>query len=242
MNTLLPLLPQVVHLWLIKISDFILDESSLLSLLSPDEVERAMRFHFPLHRQQFIITRGLLRKTLSRYTGSAAKEIAFIYGPQGKPFLKDNSDDLQFNVSHSADLAVFAVTTQQNIGVDIEKIEPPFKEDVARRFFSQKEYTQLLSLTDEDQIKVFFQIWAKKEALIKALGQGLWTSLSSFSVSIMPGDEAVRLTHLQETYLYHVKNFLTPEGYQAAFATSEPIQQCVYYSAHTGLILPSMPS
>lgn len=228
MYTLIQINPHHVHLWLAKLSAFAVVEQSLLALLSPDETERAMRFHFPLHRQRFIIARGLLRKTVSLYTGIAPEEIAFTFGHHGKPYLQNNELNLQFNVSHSADLAVFAFTTQQEIGVDIEKMEPHFNKEIAKRFFSPQEYRQLMALSADEKIKGFYQVWARKEAIIKALGEGLFTSLADFSVSLQHSKESIMLTHLKHEYSYHVESFFAADEYQAAFATLEPIESIVY--------------
>lgn len=217
-----------VHLWLAELLDFTSDEQALLALLSPDEVKRAMRFHFPLHKQRFIISRGLLRKTLSLYTGIAPDQIVFNYGAHGKPCLQVNPDALQFNVSHSADLAVFALTTHQEIGVDIEKIEPDFREDVAKRFFSSQEYAQLMDLTGSARNKAFYQIWSRKEALIKAMGKGLFTPLTDFSINLSQTKESVSLMYSGQQVNYYIENIYVPDGYQAAIATVEPIENIIY--------------
>lgn len=213
-----------VHLWLAELLDFTSDEQALLALLSPDEIKRAMRLQLPLHKQRFIISRGLLRKTLSLYTGIAADKIEFNYGEHGKPFLLVNPDAIQFNVSHSGDLVVFAFTIQQEIGVDIEKIESGFREDVAKRFFSAEEYNQLMELMGALRDKGFYQIWSRKEAIIKAAGKGVFTPLMEFSVSILQSKEMV--THPQ--FKYYIENIYVPEGYQAALATSEVVENIVY--------------
>lgn len=217
-----------IHLWLAKLPEFESHVDMLLTLLSPDEVKRAERFHFPLHRKRYIITRGLLRKILNLYTKIASDQIVFTYGPHGKPYLADNTFNLQFNISHSADMAVFAFTTLQEIGVDIEKIEPGFKEEVAKRFFSKEEYVQLMALSGHEQIKRFYQIWCRKEAVIKTLGQGLFIAPESFSTNLPHNKETISLTHSQQTYQYYIENLTAPEGYQAAFATLEPIEKVIY--------------
>jgi len=228
MRTLITIDPCQVHLWLIKLSDFTSIEQSLLALLHPNETERAMRLHFALHRQRFIIARGLLRKTLNLYTGIEPEKITFNLGRHGKLYLQDNTLNLQFNVSHSDDFAVFALTIQQEIGVDIEKMAPHFNKKVAERFFSKQEYIQLMALSPKERIEGFYQIWTKKEAIIKALGEGLFTSLADFSVSLRQAKESVMLTYLKNQYNYHVESFLLPEDYQVAFATLEPITNIVY--------------
>ncbi len=198
---------QTVHVWLAELSDFKSDMKALLAFLSPDEVMRAERFHFQLHQERFIISRGLLRRTLSLYTDIPPQEILFSYGLHGKPYLENNPNELQFNVSHSEGLAIFAITAQQEIGVDIQKIEPHFREDVARRFFSPDEYRELMTLTGETRIKGFYERWCRKEAMIKTLGQGVFMSLSE---------------------QYCVENIEVPDGYQGAIATVRPIENIIY--------------
>ncbi len=222
------IVPHTVHLWLADLLDFTFDEQALLALLSPDEIQRAMRFKLSLHKQRFIIARGLLRKTLSLYTGVAPNQIVFNYNVSGKPSLQTNPFSLQFNVSHSADLAIFALTTDQEVGVDIEKIASSFKDDVAKRFFSSAEYTQLMALTDQARNKGFYQIWSKKEAIIKAAGKGLFTPLMNFSVNVSQTKEVISLTHAQQQITYFLENIYVPDGYQAALATADSIENIIY--------------
>ncbi len=228
MNTLLTISPHTVHLWLAELSTFLSDEPSLQTLLSPDEMKRAMRFRFPLHKQRFIISRSLLRKTISLYTGISPENIIFTYNDHGKPSLQQNNLSLQFNISHSADVAIFALTINQEIGVDIEKIEPHFKEKIAKRFFTPQEYLQLMSLSDDARINGFYHIWSKKEALIKALGQGLLTLLSDFSIDPSQAKQSVSFTYLEHPYHYYLESIQVPEEYQGAFATRERIERVVY--------------
>lgn len=228
MNTLVTIAPCQVHLWVVKLSDFTSIEQSLLALLHPNEIKRVMRLHFALHRQRFIIARGLLRKTLHLYTGIEPEKIIFNVGPHGKPYLQDNILKLQFNVSHSDDVAVFALAIQQEIGVDIEKMAPHFNKKIAERFFSQQEYSQLIELSPKESIEGFYQIWTKREAIIKALGAGLFSSLADFSVSLRQAKETIRLTYLTHQYRYHVESVLLTEDYQLAFATAQPIINIVY--------------
>src|SRR5690349_19880357 len=112
--------PQTAHIWQINLVDFFSQIEKYYNLLSVDEKERADRFHFPHHRDRFIIARGKLRELLSRYTQVPAEDILFRYGPRGKPYLENNSLDLQFNVSHSDDFAVYAFALHSEVGIDIE--------------------------------------------------------------------------------------------------------------------------
>src|SRR5580692_2114804 len=121
-----------IHLWRVHLIDFSTQENDFLMLLSPDELQRANRFRFPEHRQRFIIARGMLRQILGLYTHFSPAEIIFSYGVHGKPFLQENRLNVKFNVSHSNDMAVYALTHEFEVGVDIQKIEEKYKEAVAK--------------------------------------------------------------------------------------------------------------
>lgn len=216
-----------VHLWQVLLPDFFEQAPALFDLLSDDEKVRALRFQQPLHQQRFTITRGLLRKTLSLYTGIPPEQIVFTYGPYGKPYLSTNSLNIQFNVSHSADFAVYAVTINQEIGIDIEKVQNSFNEAIAKRFFSANEISELFALPKPSQVQAFYQIWAGKEALIKTLGQGLFVPLSDFSVSLQKPDEPITISHDKNQYTYHLQYFSVHDDYQAAFASEKTIDSIV---------------
>ncbi len=220
MNNNINIHDNTVHIWRLCLSDFTQDSHKLAKLLSPDELDRAKRFHFPIHQERFTITRGLLRKTLSLYTGIAPEALLFHYGEHGKPFL---DSDLKFNVSHSHDMAVFAFTVHKEIGIDIEKTEASFKESVAKRFFSPAEYHELMQLPDTERVIAFYKIWSGKEALIKTLGKGLYTPLDSFTVSSQKDSQSV----LCNAEHYLVNHINIDAHYQAAFATIEPVIQMI---------------
>lgn len=218
-----------VHLWRIVLSEQSAQEKNLMSLLSQDEIDRAKRFKFDIHRQRHIVTRATLRRILARYLALLPAEIIFFYNKHGKPFLQNNSQQLQFNVSHSDDMAVIAITPEYQIGVDIERIEQSFKEGVAKRFFSPDEYHDLQQLSDEEKVIAFYRIWAKKEALIKALGEGLYTPLDSFSVTYKEGVESIHIMHENKPTHYHVQSFFVHEDYSAAFATDQTVANIEYF-------------
>lgn len=220
---------QTIDLWRVLLTDLSSQEERFLALLSPDEVQRANRFRFPQHRTRFILARGILREILSLYTGTQPKEIVFEYGPRGKPYLKDNHFDLQFNVSHSDDVAVYAITQHAEVGVDIQKVEEGHHESVAKRFFSEEENKQLQQLPEHERAQGFCQLWASKEALIKAVGEGLYVPLGDFSVALHEKSQWITLTHEQRTQKFYLENVTTFPGYKAAFAISQTIQERKYW-------------
>ncbi|HSW70077.1 MAG TPA: 4'-phosphopantetheinyl transferase superfamily protein [Gammaproteobacteria bacterium] len=223
MNSDLIIEKHSVHLWQVFVPDLLAQLQDFFTILNQDEKERAMRFRFEEHSQRFIIARGVLRCILSRYTAIPAEKIEFITNARGKPYLKNNLS-VQFNVSHSHDWAVYALTKEAEIGVDIEKIETHFTEGVARKFFSPEEYTRLMNLSEEEKIPAFYRLWAGKEAVIKALGEGLYAPLAEFSLDLF---QKVQTLKLEKSQMY-VEYFEAHPDYQSAFATSQEIKNRVF--------------
>lgn len=157
-------------------------------LLSTDEVERCNRFVFQHDRQKFIAARGQLRQILARYVEIKPELLQFGYATHGKPYLPARINDIHFNLSHSSFLAAIAVSRVKEVGIDIEEIRP-IKEDIAKRFFSEAENEGLGRLPPDDRLRGFYNVWTRKEALIKALGSGLSTPLDSFDVSVDDREE-----------------------------------------------------
>ena len=219
--------PSAVHLWRIWIPEWVSEIPVLQALLSEDELERARRFRFAVHRERFIVARAFLRKILHLYTEISPEKLVFDYAPRGKPFLRDCPTKLYFNLSHSSDIAVYALTSCGEIGVDIEKIEPEFKVDVARRFFSEKEVRELEALPSENRHIGFYRIWSRKEALIKALGEGLFAPLNEFSVSPVEDIEKLVMLHDEKKTDYFIENFLAHPDYASAFAITQKIASTV---------------
>ncbi len=146
----------------------------LFGLLSGEEKERAGRYVFARDRERFVAGRGMLRKILSSYLGIDAEEVRFSYGPLGKPFLADGTSGLRFNVSHSNGVGVIAVTTGTDVGVDIEFVDQSFEVfSVAESVFSSAEVLRLEALPATSRAAAFFTGWTRKEACLKAIGDGL---------------------------------------------------------------------
>jgi 4'-phosphopantetheinyl transferase len=157
--------------------------------LAPDEKNRAQRFVFQPDRNSYIAARGVLRELLGKYLNRAPGEIEFDYGAQGKPALRNESSErpVQFNVSHSHGMALFAFAVGRQVGVDVELMRPDFAgEKIAERFFSPQEVMELRSLPTAVKDEGFFLCWTRKEAYIKARGEGLQIPLKSFHVSLTP--------------------------------------------------------
>jgi 4'-phosphopantetheinyl transferase len=164
----------------------------LHAVLSVDERERASRFYFDRDRDRYVVGRGVLRTLLGAYVGVPPERVRFDYGPQGKPRLAMTGP--RFNVSHSGAVALYAFSKSGEVGVDVELFRPEFaREHIAERFFSPDEVATLRSLPDDAQPYAFLTCWTRKEAYIKARGQGLSLPLDRFDVSLHPDEPAALL-------------------------------------------------
>jgi 4'-phosphopantetheinyl transferase len=160
-------------------------------LLSADEHERMARFVFERDRRAFLLTRALVRTTLSRYASVRPADWRFITNAHGRPELLDRPagvPDLRFNISHTTGLIACAVTIGREVGVDIEHIGRHLSHDVAGRHFAPAEVDDLRRLPDDQQQRVFFDYWTLKESYIKARGFGLALPLCDFAFKLHPPD------------------------------------------------------
>jgi 4'-phosphopantetheinyl transferase len=175
----------VARIWHWPLDVSALEVADLKKVLSPDEMERAERYRFDQHRNEFILTRAVLRIVLASYTARSPESLSFDYSAEGKPALKNGPADLRFNVSHTEGLAVLALVREREIGVDAEKIRPqPDAQKLAKRFFSAREQLFLGKLSGDELQRAFFRCWTRKEAYIKAKGEGLSIPLHAFDVSL----------------------------------------------------------
>lgn len=181
-----------VDIWRADLDNPVLKLDALRETMSPDEIQRADRFHFAIHRDRFVAGRGILRALLAQYTDRPAAALEFSYGPRGKPALAD-SGGLTFNVSHSDAIALYAITCWRRIGVDVERARENVDfDEIAERFFSPVERAVLRTQQPADRSRAFFTCWTRKEAYIKAFGGGLSVPLDRFDVAFAP-DEPPRL-------------------------------------------------
>ncbi|MFB2934107.1 4'-phosphopantetheinyl transferase superfamily protein [Aerosakkonemataceae cyanobacterium BLCC-F154] len=194
---ILTISPDYVHIWRINLdlsTDLLTDLAVNLSL---EERQRAERFYFERDRKKFIACRGLLRIILSRYLKREPHQLEFAYSPQGKPKLKsiDSEESLCFNVSHSQNLAVFAIALNRPVGIDLEYLRQiPNIEQLAERFFAPSEFSIINALPTAQQQEAFFRFWTIKEAYLKATGEGL-AGLQKIAVSFT----SENLIHLHNT-------------------------------------------
>jgi 4'-phosphopantetheinyl transferase len=191
------------------------------STLSPDELARANRFHFVKDRDHYVVARGLLRKLLGEYLHQDPRKLEFTYGPYGRPELSGAAaaSGASFNLAHSGGLAAYAISRGRNLGIDVERIQAESAgEDIARRYFSTREVSDLQSLPPKEKVAAFFRCWTRKEAYLKALGTGLQTPLDSFSVSLLPDQPALFLEGV--TPDWRMETFQPAGGYAGAVVYS----------------------
>ena len=218
-TTPLELRADEVHVWLATLDDYPAD--SLKVLLAEDELSRAARFHFDKDRTHYIVARGWLRKLLAAYLSIGAGELRFSYAEKGKPALAESQrGSLNFNLAHSHGMAIYAFSRRREVGIDIEFIrEDLADEKIAERFFSPQEIDVLGKLPADLRKQAFFDCWTRKEAYIKARGEGLSMPLDEFDVSLRPGEAPALLRNHKEPAeitRWSMQSVTVPAGYVAA--------------------------
>ena len=211
-----------VHVWYLSLDQSESLLQRLAQTLSEEEHKRAARFHFRKDRDHFMVARGVLRDILSHYLQREPQELFFYYNDYGKPALGNNFSGLNFNVSHSGNVALYAVTCGREIGIDVEQIRPDFAEEpIAKRFFSPAEVAVFSDLAASEKKEAFFSCWTRKEAFIKATGKGVSFGLDNFDVSLVPDKPAALLSikgDMKKAGRWSLKNLNIKPGYKAALA------------------------
>lgn len=226
------LAPNEVHIWTKDLSwqEPVSDifATPIFDTLSDDEKCRAYRFKAPLHQQRFVTARSALREILSKYLSISPKDISFAYSEDNKPYLgAENSLQIKFNLSHSDDIALYALNINQEIGIDIEAIRSHTHDELAKRYFSVEEFKALSKLPEDERRKAFIAIWTRKEALIKANGKGLRIGLQAFTVSLTQESELITL----ENQTWKLQQLQTNDNYQAAVAYHPEKSQILHFTA-----------
>jgi 4'-phosphopantetheinyl transferase len=202
--------------------------------LSPAEQAAANRFRFERDRLHYVVAHGVLRQILSRYVGLAPAQIEFLHNAFGKPFLEAGAGEAQtqFNMSHSGDIVVVALTCGRHIGVDVEVMRPidDFAA-IAMSHFTPAERAFIDGHPGPLRRNAFFQCWTRKEALIKAVGKGLSMPLSHFDASIPPGRSGRRIEGVAEfpfVESWWITDIAVPDGHAGALAIEQGLDQIVY--------------
>jgi 4'-phosphopantetheinyl transferase len=213
-----------VHVWRFSLDLPLADVERLAKALSEDERARAGRFVFDSDRRCFAVARGTLRDILGRYLGIPSGDLVFAYSSHGKPVLARGAggSDLRFNVSHADGLALVAVALAREVGIDIERVREDFATDeMAARVFSLAELATIRMLPAAARCAAFFNCWTRKEAYVKARGEGLSLPLQRFDVSVAPNEPAELLASAEnscEVYRWSLQDLQPEPGYVAALA------------------------
>lgn len=225
-----------VHIWLILLGEERVCLKCCETLLSSDEVNRALRFKFDRDRRRFLVSHAGLRSILAAYLTASPRELEFSLGPNGKPKLAPiaGKETPQFNLSHSHEAALLAVARRRAIGVDVEYVQEAFSfAEVAQRFFSPKELAVLATLPKRLQRKAFYKCWTSKEAFLKAKGTGLSGKLDEVDI-VLTDDEAVRVKGTISGWT--LKEISLNERYMAAVVLESDDYRIARYQWEPGTI------
>ena len=230
--------PNEVHVWRVFLDVTTVEFESLLGFLSVDELARARRFHFERDRKRFIVARGILRKILGSYLNKPPGKICFEYSFHGKPLLAHNRGDgnICFNLSHSGAFALYAVTRRKKIGIDIESIRDDVSiGQVAQQFFSKNEISSLETIDINKRPGLFFQYWTRKEAFLKARGEGISFPMEQCDVSLIRDgvlSPVIVQDNNSEVSSLYVQDLFPGNGYAAAIALERGDWNisCLHYS------------
>ncbi|MGD9162336.1 MAG: 4'-phosphopantetheinyl transferase superfamily protein [Desulfobacteraceae bacterium] len=212
-----------VHVWCIHLDMSSMQIQQMEAILSDDELAKAHRFHFDTHRRRYIARHGMLRKVLSKYLYLDPGQIQFNYRPLGKPTLAcfKNHTPLCFNLSHSNELALLAITFNRSIGVDIEfKRSNTDLASIAKHYLSPYEYELIKSLSSNHRIDTFFDLWTLKEAYLKATGEGIGGlekvefSMSSYD----PPQVIINKENTNTSNNWTISQLMPSQGYTAGLA------------------------
>jgi 4'-phosphopantetheinyl transferase len=225
----LELEPGQIHVWSASLDQPDSCLRHLYQFLSHDERNRAERFIFEKDRRRFAVCRGILRSIVARYLGINADKVLFKYGPNGKPALEGSYgiESLCFNLSHSEEIALYGFALDNEVGVDVEYVRDISGiELIAERIFSAGEIEIFRSLSGERKKEAFFDSWTRKEAFIKALGEGLSLALAIFDMSSILGKSARPLSLEDNTGKiseWDIQDLRPADNYAGALVVKGPI-------------------
>src|SRR5215203_1622304 len=227
-----------VHVWRVFLDSPELEIESFLRILSVEELGRASRFHFEKDKKRFIVARGILRNILSHYLGICPQNILFEYTAQGKPSLASGGGEanLRFNLSHSNEVALYAISRCRNIGIDIERVQDDIAiDEISKKFYSHNEIGVLANINKNDRSRLFFQYWTRKEAILKGTGKGISFPMEQCDVSTISGrvlSPVILPGNNEESVCWYVQDLFPGHGYVAAIgADSDDCKiLCWHYS------------
>lgn len=216
-----------VHVWAASLDQPVASERALESLLSLQELNRAERFRSDRDRRRYVIAHGILRRVLASYRQADPKALRFTIGKNGKPALSDESGAtaLRFNLSHTEDVALIALTLGREIGVDVERVRPISELDsIVESYFTSRERDTLRTMESTARPAAFYRCWTRKESYVKATGGDLSVALSGFDTMLSSGPaDLPALDAPQESAGWNLYELLPADGYVGAVAINGPV-------------------
>jgi len=226
-----------LHVWCLSLDALEHLLPMLRRYLSEDECVRAGKYFFDKDRKRFILRRAVLRVLIGNYLEVDAQRIRLRYGEKGKPGLADNYGDqrLNFNISHAENLALYAFASKRRVGIDIEYVRPfPEMPQIVESCFSEREKTVYAGLPADRQKEFFFRCWTRKEAVLKATGEGLEGLTSGSEITSADGLPQIR-DKRETSDGVHVEDLFPAPGFAAAYAVegTSPLR-CVFRKGSEG--------
>lgn len=221
-----------IHVWRVLTKKFVHKLDYYWQILSKEEQQQAKKFIQLKHQERFIITHGILRQVLASYLNTTFDQIKFTNNKFGKPLLVKNLSNkvINFNISHSKDVALFCFAKNSTIGIDVEfKRQDIEIKEIAKRFFTAKENTSLDHFPEKQKLEIFFTYWTCKEAFIKAIGKGLSYPLNKFEIDVNTLELCINDPEYQTTKWSLIK-FEPYSDYAAAIAIANYFYKIKFYS------------
>lgn len=224
-----------LHIWKVRISEQLRNIRDYYDLLSDKEKMCASSFHFMEDKDRYIISRAVLKRILARYlTTVTSKKIIFEQNNKGKLYIPEhiNNKGIKFNISHSNDYVVYAITMNGNIGIDIEYVNKAYNiENLIRNCCTKNEQSELQKLDNYHKYKYFYTLWVVKEALVKAMGLGLSFDLKLLNVFSSKKQFINKIRAINSSqFAWHINVFNGFRGYCSAFATDKYIKKTLLLS------------
>jgi 4'-phosphopantetheinyl transferase len=230
-----------IVVWIARLSQSRDTLASLEPCLDGHDRERAARFHFADDRARFVLGRGLLRKCLGFYLEQSPETIELAYTDLGRPILPHDAT-IQFNISHTKDLVTLAVTAHAQVGIDVELAHPhPDLIELANRIFSETDFQKFQALPSGEALPAFYRAWTRKEAYLKARGEGIAEGLPLISASL-GAEKTSTITDTRDkaaAQTWRVVDLLVPNDYTACLACDDAHKrvECRYVHLDKGEII-----
>jgi 4'-phosphopantetheinyl transferase len=223
-----------IHVWSVSVSRAARRLPLIISALSHEECDRHAKFVREEDATLFAVGRALLRFVLGSYVGVSPRSLSLREGPFGKPVLaRSHRAPFRFNLTHSGDIAMCAITVEREVGIDVEAIRPVYDlEALVRSAFSDSEQRAIFSIRESERLNAFFATWCRKEAVIKALGRGLSFPLDAFDVEVAPAAPPVLLASrdpLLNISRWTMSDLPQVQGYASALAVEGAVGSVVIF-------------